>query len=230
MYRKILVAPANLKDSFIDLIRREAEHARAGHPARIIAKMNALVASEVITALYEASQAGVEIDLLVRGICCLRPGIPGVSERIRVVSVVGRFLEHSRLFYFANAGNEEFYMGSADWMPRNLDRRVEVVVPIEDRTFHRRLMTLLEAYLGDHRQAWDLGPDGSYVQRTPLGDADIESHRRLLRDPWGLDRSESRYVTAEFRSAVLTPQPEPHEHAVLLVNGRRRKSGKRRPE
>ena len=229
-YRKLLVAPANLKDRLLDLIRREADHARAGRPARIIAQMNALVAPEIISALYEASQAGVEIDLIVRGICCLRPGIQGLSDRIRVISVIGRFLEHSRLFYWANGGNEEFYMGSADWMPRNLDRRVEVVAPIEDRTFHRRLMTLLETYLGDYRQAWELNADGSYTQRMPLTDEDVGAHRRLMRDPWGLDRSESRYATSEFRAAVLTPQPEPHEHAVLMVNGRRKRSGKRRPE
>jgi polyphosphate kinase len=229
-YRKLLVAPGNLKDRFLELIRRETEHARAGLPARIIAKMNALVASEIISALYDASQAGVEIDLIVRGICCLRPGVPGLSDRIRVTSVIGRFLEHSRLFYFANGGNEEYYMGSADWMPRNLDRRVEVVVPIEDRSFYRRLTTLLEAYLSDYRQAWELKDDGSYVQRTPLDDGDLGSHRRLMRDPWGLDRSESRYHTSEFRAAALAPPPEPHEHAVALVNGRRKRAGKRRPE
>ena len=229
-YRKLLVAPANLKDRFLELIRREIEHARAGLPARIIAKMNALVTPEVITALYEASQAGVEIDLIVRGICCLRPGVPGLSERIRVISVIGRFLEHSRLFYFANGGEEAFFMGSSDWMPRNMDRRVEVVVPIEDRSFYRRLTTLLETYLSDYRQAWEMRSDGTYVQRTPLSDTDIGSQRRLMRDPWGLDRSESRYHTAEFRAAALAPPPEPHEHAVALVNGRKRRQGKRRPE
>src|SRR5690242_2528841 len=127
LYRKLLVAPVNLRGRFIELIRREADHAAAGRPARIVGKMNALVDAEVIDELYRASQAGVEIDLIVRGICCLRPNLPGVSDRIRVVSIVGRFLEHSRLWYFANggSGNEEFYVGSADWMPRNFDRRVE---------------------------------------------------------------------------------------------------------
>jgi polyphosphate kinase len=229
-YRRLFLAPASLKERFIALIRRETVHAREGLPARIIAKMNALVAPEIIKALYEASQAGVEIDLIVRGICCLRPGIPGVSERIRVLSIIGRFLEHSRLFYFANAGNEEFYMGSSDWMPRNLDRRVEVVAPIDDRVFHRRLMTLLETYLSDYRQAWELQPDGSYKQRQPVSDADVGSHRRLMRDPWGLDRSESRYVTAEFRAATLAPPPEPHDHTVALSNGRRRRSTRKKSE
>ncbi len=229
-YRKLLVAPANLKDRCIELIRREAEHARQSRPARIIAKMNALVAPEIITELYEASQAGVDVSLIVRGICCLRPGVAGLSERINVISVIGRFLEHSRLFYFANGGAEEFYMGSADWMPRNLDRRVEVVVPIEDRSFYRRLTTLLETYLSDYRQAWELRGDGTYVQRAPVSDDDMGSQRRLMRDPWGLDRTESRYQTQEFRTAALTPPPEPHDHNVVLVNGRRKRAGKRRGE
>ena len=222
-YRRLLVAPATLKDRFLELIRREGEHARAGRPARIMAKMNALQSPEVITALYDASQEGVDIDLMVRGICCLRPGVPGLSERIRVVSVIGRFLEHSRLYYFENGGEEEYYIGSADWMPRNLERRVEVVVPIVDRALHHRLATLMRVYLNDNRQGWDLQPDGSYVQRTPNGE-EAGSHHILMRDPWGLDRSESRYVTQEFRTAALTPAPEPHQHEVPISNGRKRKT------
>src|SRR5206468_7749965 len=119
LYRKLLIAPANMRQRLLGLIEREAAHARSGRPARIIAKMNALVDPETIAALYSASQAGVQIDLIVRGICCLRPQVPDVSERIRVLSIVGRFLEHSRLFYFANDGQPEYYIGSADWMPRN---------------------------------------------------------------------------------------------------------------
>lgn len=225
-YRRLFVAPATLKDSFLRLIRREAEHARQGRPARIIAKMNALQSPEVISALYEASQAGVEIDLVVRGICCLRPGVPGLSDRIRVLSIVGRFLEHSRLYYFLNGGDEEYFIGSADWMPRNLERRVEVVVPILDRALHHRLATLMRVYLSDGRQGWELQPDGRYVQRTPVTPEDIGSHRLLMRDPWGLDRSESRYVTQEFRAASLAPAPEPHQHAVALGNGRKRRTRK----
>ncbi len=133
LYRKLLVAPVNMRARFLELIAREAEHAAAGRPGRIVGKMNALVDEETIEALYRASQAGVEIDLIVRGICCLRPGLPGVSDNIRVVSIVGRFLEHSRLWQFANGGEDEFYLGSADWMPRNFDRRVEAVAPIETR-------------------------------------------------------------------------------------------------
>jgi polyphosphate kinase len=223
-YRRIFVAPATLKDRFLSLIQREGEHARAGRPARIFAKMNALQSPEIINALYEASNQGVEIDLVVRGICCLRPGVPGLSERIRVVSVIGRFLEHSRLYYFENGGDEEYFIGSADWMPRNLERRVEVVVPVVDRALHHRLSALMRVYLNDQRQGWDLQPDGSYVQRVPAGDEETGSHRVLMRDPWGLDRSESRYVTQEFRSAALAPAPEPHQHTITLSNGRRRKT------
>ncbi len=223
-YRRLFVAPATLKDRFLSLIHREAEHARAGRKARIIAKMNALQSPEIINALYDASNEGVDIDLLVRGICCLRPGVPGLSERIRVVSVIGRFLEHSRLYYFHNGGEEEYFIGSADWMPRNLERRVEVVVPILDRALHHRLASLMRVYLADNRQGWDLQPDGSYVQRIPAAGDESGSHQLLMRDPWGLDRSESRYVTQEFRTAALPPAPEAHQHVIALGNGRRRKS------
>jgi polyphosphate kinase len=226
-YRRVLVAPANLRDRIVTMIAREAEHARAGRPARIVAKMNALQSPEVIAALYDASRAGVDIDLVVRGICCLRPGVPGVSERIRVIGVIGRFLEHSRVYYFANGGDEEYYIGSADWMPRNLERRVEVVVPVLERAFHRRLMTLLETYLADQRQAWELGADGSYRQRRPTDETDQGSHVRLMRDPWGLDRAESPYHTKEFQAASLSAPPEPHLHNVnILTAGARRR---RRP-
>ena len=189
LYRKLLVAPANMRARLIDLIDREAEHAKAGRGGRIIAKMNALVDPEIIESLYRASRAGVEIDLIVRGICCLRPGIPGVSDRIRVMSIVGRFLEHSRLFNFANAGAEEFYIGSADWMQRNFDRRVEAVAPVEDSTLHVRLRSLLRTSLEDNRLAWDLGADGSWTQRTPNGVVH-STHDVLLRESWGLLPSE----------------------------------------
>jgi polyphosphate kinase len=167
LYRKLVIAPANMRQRFIEMIDREAANARDGKAARIIAKMNALVDVETIEALYAASQAGVEIDLIVRGICCLLPGLPGVSDRIKVVSIVGRFLEHSRLFYFANGGDEQFYFGSADWMPRNFDRRVEAVAPIDDVNLHPRLHSLLSVCLSDNRQAWDLAPMVTYSQRAP---------------------------------------------------------------
>ena len=186
LYRKLLVAPANLRPRVLALVERETAHARAGRPARLIAKMNALVDPETIDALYQASQAGVEIDLIVRGICCLRPGIPGVSDRIRVLSIIGRFLEHSRLWYFQNDGRAEYYLGSADWMPRNFDRRVEAVTPVEDPALHAPLRALLETCLADDRQAWELRPDGSYVQRHPAeGEPERGTHTILLQDPWG---------------------------------------------
>lgn len=184
-YRKLLVAPANMRLRFMELIERESAHAAAGRPARIIAKMNSLVDADAITALYRASQAGVEIDLIVRGICCLRPGIPGVSDRIRVVSVVGRFLEHSRMWFFENNGSVEYYIGSADWMPRNFDRRVEACAPVEDPQLHERLHSLLQTYLADNRQAWDLNADGQWTQRTPQGE-ERASHRTLLAESWGM--------------------------------------------
>ena len=162
-YAPLLVAPLTLAESTIRLIQRETEHARAGHPARIVAKMNSLLEQSVIEALYAASEAGVEIDLIVRGICSLRPGLPGVSERIRVRSVVGRFLEHSRIFYFANHGAEEIYCGSADWMPRNLFERCEVTFPVRDPALRTRLRSeILAAYLADTDKTRLLRPDGTY--------------------------------------------------------------------
>jgi polyphosphate kinase len=184
LYRKLIVAPVNMRSRFIELGRREAAHAAAGRPGRIVGKMNALVDAEIIDELYAASQAGVEIDLIVRGTCCLRPGVPGLSERIRVTSIIGRFLEHTRLWAFGNAGAEEFYIGSSDWMPRNFDRRVEAVAPVESAAHHERLRALLATYLQDNRQAWDLAADGRWTQRRP-GKTVRASHERLLRNSWG---------------------------------------------
>ena len=183
-YQTLLVAPTAMRARFIELLERESAHAQAGRPARVIAKMNAIVDEEIMRALYAASAAGVDIDLIVRGICCLRPGIPGVSDRIRVTSIIGRFLEHSRVWYFANGGAGQYYLGSADWMPRNFDRRVEAVAPVEDRTLHPRLRALFETLLGDNRQAWDLDADGIWHQRTPDGPVRA-THVILLRDSWG---------------------------------------------
>jgi polyphosphate kinase len=147
--------------------------------------MNSIVDEQIIEALYDASRAGVEIDLIVRGICCLRPGIPGASDNIRVMSVIGRFLEHSRLFYFANDSEPEYYIGSADWMTRNFDRRVEAIVPVDDVLLHEKLHSILTTSLTDNREAWDLAPDGSYTQRQP-GDAPVRATQDIfLRDPWG---------------------------------------------
>jgi polyphosphate kinase len=185
LYRKILVAPANMRERFIELIRREADLARAGKSGRIIAKMNSIVDEQIIEALYDASRAGVQIDLIVRGICCLRPGIEGASENIRVISVVGRFLEHSRLFFFANDTEPEFYLGSADWMTRNFDRRVEVIVPVDDVLLHSKLHSLLLTSLSDNREAWDLSSDGTYTQRTPGLEPVRATQEIFLTDPWG---------------------------------------------
>jgi polyphosphate kinase len=179
-YRELLVAPRGMRDRFLGLIRREIEHQYAGRGGRILAKMNALVHPDIIAGLYEASRAGVQIDLSVRGICCLRPGLPGVSDHIRVISIVGRFLEHSRAFYFRNGGNEEVYIGSADWMPRNLDRRIEAAAPIRDIVHRNTIRNMLELMWRDNRQAWDLRSDGTYEQRRPSTAADERGTHRLL--------------------------------------------------
>jgi len=164
-YGPLMVAPLNLAEHCLALIAREAEHARHGRPAHIIAKMNALVDKNIITALYRASQAGVKIDLIVRGICALRPGVRGVSDHIRVRSIVGRFLEHSRIYFFANGGREEVYLGSADWMPRNLYERVEVISPVKDELLRERVrQEILESYLADNVKARFLQKDGSYIR------------------------------------------------------------------
>ncbi len=164
-YRPLFVAPLTMAESFLGLIRRETDHARAGRPAHIVAKMNSLLEPSVIEALYQASQAGVEIDLIVRGVSILRPGVKGLSERIRVRSIVGRFLEHSRIFHFANGGNDEIYLGSADWMPRNLFERCEVVFPVRDAAAMARIQNeILSAYLADTVKARLEQPDGSYIR------------------------------------------------------------------
>jgi polyphosphate kinase len=164
-YRQLLVAPVNLRERMLGLISREIEHCRAGRAARIVVKINRLADTKIIRALYEASQAGVRIDLIVRGICMLKPGVAGLSENIRVRSIVGRLLEHSRIFYFANGGDEEVYTGSSDWMPRNLDRRVEVVAPVHDVHLKRYLKeVVLAAYLRDNVKARLLQPDGTYTR------------------------------------------------------------------
>jgi polyphosphate kinase len=189
-YDPLLVAPLDLAEKCMSLIAREAEHARQGRPAKIIAKMNALLDKKMIVALYQASQAGVEIELLVRGICALRPGIRGVSDNIRVRSIVGRFLEHSRIFYFANGGEEETYIGSADWMPRNLNERVEVLVPIKDPMLRERVHhEILDCYLADTLKTRVLLRDGTYERiwklgsrnpKPPTGDAAFNAQEFLI--------------------------------------------------
>ncbi|MBX2863474.1 MAG: polyphosphate kinase 1 [Leptolyngbyaceae cyanobacterium MAG.088] len=183
-YRQLLIAPITLRDRMLALIQQEAAHGTNG---RIVAKMNSLVDHTIIQALYSASQAGVSIDLIIRGTCCLTPGVEGVSNNIRVISIIGRFLEHSRIFYFKNDGNEQFYIGSADWMPRNLDRRVEAVTPILAPHLRRELMSFLDTCLADNRQAWEMQADSTYVQRQPKS-AELEksTHTSLMKQTKGL--------------------------------------------
>ena len=180
-YRKLLVAPQTLRGRLTDLIRREADHARAGREGRIVAKMNALEDPEIVRELYAASQAGVDIDLVVRGICRLRPGIDGLSETISVYSVVGRFLEHSRIFKFGNSGDPDYFMGSADWMTRNLDRRVEAVTPVETPALQDELGRVLDFLINDNRKRWKMDALGRYVQQRPAdGESTRIAHDRLM--------------------------------------------------
>ncbi len=192
-FRHLLIAPVNMRRRFVELIDREIQHAEAwrqrggdeNDPLRplIIAKMNSLEDRRICLKLYEASQAGVRVQLLVRGFCCLRPGVPGLSDNITVISVIGRFLEHSRIYYFHNAGEHEYYIGSADWMYRNLNNRVECITPVYDTANQARLKEILDVMLEDQRQAWDLHPDGTYTQRQPdpmRPDTAVGTHVRLM--------------------------------------------------
>ncbi len=177
--QKILQSPFTLLEALLEKTRRETELAKQGKPARIIAKMNALIEPQIIQALYQASIAGVKIDLIVRGICALRPGVPGLSENIHVRSIIGRFLEHSRVFYFHNDGNPEIFGASADWMERNFFRRIEVAFPIERKQHRERIIEDLATYLADNCQAWELTADGSY-QRVVAGDAPLVNAQLAL--------------------------------------------------
>ena len=179
-WRRLIPAPLWMKDYFIARIRREADNARAGKPARIIAKINSLVDETIIKALYTASNAGVKIDLIVRGICCLRAGVPGMSENITVRSITGRFLEHSRIFYFYNEGHEDMYLASADWMPRNLNRRVELLFPIEDPDCRARVKEVLDVELADTVRAHFLSPDGTYHKLDLRGKEKVDSQQKLI--------------------------------------------------
>ena len=181
-WNKLAVAPLWLRTRFLRMIRRETAHAREGRQGRIMAKMNSLCDKEIITALYEASCAGVEIELVIRGICCLRAGVPGLSEHISVRSIVGNFLEHSRIFYFLNDGSPEVYMGSADWMPRNLDRRVEIMFPVEDEGLKEKVIHILEVELEDNVKAHILQPDGTYEKEDKRGKVLINSQEQFCQE------------------------------------------------
>jgi polyphosphate kinase len=192
-WRKLAVAPVGLRERVLELIERETTHARAGSPARIVAVMNSLVDPEVILALYQASRAGVKIELVVRGICCLRAQVPGVSERIRVISIVGRYLEHPRVLYFRNNGEEEVYLSSGDWMPRNLSRRVETMFPVEEHALKQRVIEALELKLAENVRARELMADGTYVR---------------VRRRRGQRRVDSQAVFQQRALAEHAPEPE----------------------
>jgi polyphosphate kinase len=187
VYRKLLVAPTSLRAGLVRLVEREIEHAKQGRKAQLIFKLNALVDAGMIDLLYRASQAGVQIDLIVRGICCLRPGVAGLSERIRVRSIVGRFLEHSRVFYFGNNHDPDIYIGSADLMTRNLDRRVETLFPIEEPALKQQIADLLRIYLADNVRARELQSSGMYTRVMPnRGELIIDSQAHFMRVAEGL--------------------------------------------
>jgi polyphosphate kinase len=178
---QLWISPFSLHERVLAAIKREANHARAGRPGHIIAKMNALIEPKVIETLYRASQAGVKIDLIVRGVCSLRPGIAGLSENIRVRSIIGRFLEHSRIFYFLNGGEDDLYLSSADWMGRNFFGRIELCFPVLDRRIKERVIEEgLKPYLADNSQAWEMDSDGNYQRRKSRGRIPRSAQEQLL--------------------------------------------------
>ena len=200
-WNRLSLAPLWLRDKFLRLIRREAEHARNHEPAKIVAKMNSLCDKEIIAALYEASAAGVEINLVIRGICCLKTGIPGVSETIHVRSIVGNFLEHARIFYFRNGGNEEFYMGSADWMPRNLDKRVEIMFPVEDPVLREQVRHILQVQLEDNVKAHILQSSGVYEKIDKRGKVLVNAQETFCEEA----RTQAKKQTEAVSGRVFIP-------------------------
>ncbi|HEX7780117.1 MAG TPA: polyphosphate kinase, partial [Vicinamibacterales bacterium] len=200
--RKLVMAPTDLRCRFLRLIDRERRRAEAGLPAEIVAKMNSLIDDEIIETLYAASRSGVRIQLNVRGICALRPGVPGTSERIEVVSVVDRFLEHSRIYYFMNGGDEEVYVASADWMTRNLDRRLELMWPVDGPAHKARVIAVLRAMFRDTAKSWRLLPDGTYQRQPPAAGEAPFRVQQFLQD-------EARRAAALARDAAgITFVPE----------------------
>jgi polyphosphate kinase len=224
-WNRLVVAPLGLHESILGLIAREAAHARAGRRAQIIAQMNSLVDVDVIDALYGASQAGVDIRLRIRGICCLRPGIPGLSERIQVHALIDRFLEHARIFRFANGGNDETYLSSADWMPRNFHRRVEVLVPLLDPAIRARVDDIVGTQCADNMKSWELTSDGSYVKTaTPPGVPPLRAQQRFIE----LARERVRQADASSRGkrfhVLMVPTTiEERAEARRAKNGKKKK-------
>jgi polyphosphate kinase len=211
---KTTIAPLNLRARFLSLIGQEAAHARNGEQARIIAKVNSLVDPEIIEALYEASGAGVEIDLIVRGICCLRPGLTGVSERITVRSIIGRFLEHSRIFYFYNGGEEQIYLSSADWMKRNLDNRVEMLFVLDDQDVKNRVRQVLDMALQDNVKSRILNPDGTY-RRVDRRRKEIVNSQELL---YNYAVREVKQMMDKSGERFFVPITSPHPEARAIEN------------
>jgi polyphosphate kinase len=228
-YRRMLVAPFHMRQRFVELIHREKEHAGAGRSCGIHAKLNQLQDPDMIRELYAASRAGVPVTLNVRGLCCLRPGVPGLSEGIRVFSVVGRFLEHSRIYRFENGGDPEYYIGSADWMKRNLESRVETVVPILDPGTRLELAGILDVYDQDNSSAWDCGPDGSYTRRRPA-----EGKERRVAQEIFIREAKKPVPPSGSEAAVLegappSVPPAPAARKVLGHGTRLRRRGSPRP-
>jgi polyphosphate kinase len=208
--RKLLVAPFTLHPTILALIKRETANAEAGKPARIIAKMNALVDPDIIVALYAASRAGVKIDLIVRGVCCLRPGLPDVSENITVRSIVGRFLEHSRISYFENGGEPKLYIGSADWMPRNFFRRIETVMPVEEPGLRDQVNQILATQLADNTKAWTLNADGTYLRPARRDGKGRNSQAEFMAIAQGAPAARKKQPIRErFPTLEVAPPPTP---------------------
>jgi polyphosphate kinase len=224
-WNSFIVAPLGLHEAVLGLISRETDHARAGRPARIVAKMNSLVDEDVIEQLYRASQAGVQITLLVRGVCCLRPGVKGVSENIEVRAVVDRFLEHGRVFRFGNGGRDEVYIASADWMPRNFYRRVEIMLPIEEQSLRTRLIEMLETVRADDVKAWSLMSDGSYARVRPAdGQTPCRSQTRFMEAARDKVKAADAAARASGRFHLA-----PHPQETLDNTGVRRTRRRREP-
>ena len=207
-WNKLVLAPLWLRGRLLKMIRREKEYAEAGKPAHIIAKMNSLCDKEVIAALYEASCAGVKIELIVRGICCLKAGVPGLSENISVRSIVGTFLEHSRIFYFESGGRPELYMASADWMPRNLDKRVEIMFPVEDEKIKEQVLHILQVQLEDNRKAHVLQPDGSYEKPDLRGKMKVCSQEQFCQEAEAAVRAELAKQEPENRRTFIPAEAQ----------------------